>query len=180
MPATDHAFTEPLPAWLYVDTDVLIAALVDTEPHHMRSRMLFERIGQAGNTSLLLSSLTWLEYVNAIMRERFRMSLPNDMQRRLRLGRWQESRIRQGYLAFLLERLSLFLSMFAWSEVPLTPIVRVSAVDYVSKFNLRPSDAAHVAAAGVANVFDFVSFDEAFRRVDGLRLWNDRIHDPAQ
>jgi predicted nucleic acid-binding protein len=46
----------------------------------------------------------------------------------------------------------------------------------VARSNVGSQDAAHLASAAEVEVRDFASPDEAYRRVDGLILWNDLIH----
>ncbi|MGH2586380.1 MAG: PIN domain-containing protein, partial [Dehalococcoidia bacterium] len=65
---------------------------------------------------------------------------------------------------------------FDWAEVPVTSTVRARSVNLIKQFNLGTQDAIHVASAFESGVFDFASFDEGYRRVDGLVLWNDLIH----
>jgi predicted nucleic acid-binding protein len=47
----------------------------------------------------------------------------------------------------------------------------------MAEYSLGSQDAVHLACAAQARATDFASFDAAFRRVDDLDLWNDRIHD---
>ena len=72
--------------------------------------------------------------------------------------------------------LDSFFSEFALVEIPLTSEIRQSALALMSRYNLDSYDAVHVASAESEGVVDFASFDEAFRRADGLHLWNDLIH----
>ncbi len=68
------------------------------------------------------------------------------------------------------------LAQFAWNEVTLTPEVRLRAVEHIVDYSMQPNDAVHLASAFAAGCTNFASFDEGFRRVDGLILWNDLIH----
>lgn len=175
MPAIERSFQESLPRQLFVDADFLIAALTQTEVHHQRSTLLLQR-ALAHATELYLSSLTWLEFASAVAKERFRTGLPEEVQRGLNLSRWQQRSVRRRYLEFLLQRLRDTLDQFQWFEVSLTPEIRTLAIENIMQFNLRPHDAVVHASATWAGVTDLASFDEAFRRVDGLILWNDLIH----
>ena len=75
MPAQEHAFSEELPRLLYVDTDVIVAALVSTEPHYARCAAFFQRLAATATTQLYLSSLCWIECARAVTRESFRLRL---------------------------------------------------------------------------------------------------------
>ena len=176
MPASEHAFSDLLPPRLYLDTDVVIAALVTTERHHERSRAFVERLARREQTVVVVSSLLWIEYANAAMRERFRQTLPSSDQRRFRLHRWQEASVRRLYLQSFVRALDGLLELFEWEEVALTTDVRNAALAYIASHNFRPHDAVHLASAVQAGVTDLASLDESFRRVDGLQLWNDLIY----
>jgi predicted nucleic acid-binding protein len=63
MPATERAFNEVPPDTLYVDTDILIAALFSSEPHFVRCRAFLEFVARIGQTTIYLSSLVWLEFI---------------------------------------------------------------------------------------------------------------------
>lgn len=177
MSAVEHSFTDALPERLYLDTDLLVAAIVDVEPHHQRSRLLFERLLREEATILYLSPLCWIEYANVVTREQFRQSLPSEVQQRFRLDRWQHPIVREGYLQFFLQSVGTLLDQFTYDEVALTSEIRTATLQYIAAHALRSYDAVHLATAVSAGVYDFASFDETFRRVDGLHVWNDRIHD---
>lgn len=175
MPATERPFSEPPPPQLYLDTDVTISYLVASQPHHRRCLELFTRLFEHGATALVVSSFSWLEFTHVVCQQRFRQALSDEMQRSYQLNRWQESSVRESYLRDLLSDFEAVLDQFGWVEVPVTPDVRLAAVRLVAQYNLGAQDALHLASATAAGVRDLASFDESFRRVDGLSLWNDRI-----
>lgn len=176
MPANEHRFAEPPPTRLYLDTDIAVAYVIQNHPHHERVLGFLDRLARHGNTSLSISSLLWMEFVNVVTRETFRRELPVELHRRFRLARWHEAGVRQTYLRFMERSLTVLLDQFAWDEVSVTPAVRALALRAVTHYNLRPYDAVHLACATISGVTDIASFDKAFRRVDGLNLWNDLIH----
>ncbi len=174
MPATEHLFSEPAPPRLYIDTDIVLAYLNANESLHTRCIPFFESIALNRGTELYTSSLLWLEFAHVITREAFRTRLPESVQRRFRLDRWHDAQVRSAYLEANLRDLSELLGQFVLHEVALTPAVRTLAVEQMARFALGSQDATHLASASLAGVDGFASFDEAFRRVDGLQLWNDR------
>jgi predicted nucleic acid-binding protein len=123
MPATEHTFADELPAQLYLDTDILVAALVRTDAHHVRSQTLLERLVRIGTTRIFISSPSCLELADVVSRERFRDTVTEDIKQRFSLHRWQLRSIRQSYIGFFLEALEDILSFFAWDEVSLSPEV---------------------------------------------------------
>lgn len=58
VPATERSFSDPLPSELYLDTDVIIAYLIRSEPHHARCRTFLRRVAQEQITAVFTSSLT--------------------------------------------------------------------------------------------------------------------------
>lgn len=176
MPATEHAFSEPAPAGLYLDTDILISCLVESQPDHERCRAFLDRLAQEGATAVYVSSLTWLELAHVVCKQGFRDQIPDAMQQQYQLDRWQERAIRERYLGSLLEGFDQLLSAFNWGEVPIVSALRREALGYMMAYRRDPHDAAHVAAARSIGVADLASLDRAYRRVDDLELWNDRIY----
>jgi predicted nucleic acid-binding protein len=96
----------------------------------------------------------------------------------LRVDRWQEPLVRQAYVQAFVNGLNALLAQFSWVEIDLIPQIRTTALQLVAQYNLGGQDAVHLASATWAGVLDVASFDEGFRRVDGLSLWNDRIYTP--
>lgn len=176
MPADERSFTDEPPDRLSLDTDFIIAYLIATEPHHARCRAFMRRLKEEGRTALYVSSLCWIEFANVIMKERLRASLSEEARRRFRLRQWQDAAVREAYLQSMLEAFDTMLAQFAWSEITLAPAVRQRANRYIARYRLSAHDAVHAASAEYAGVTDLAALDEAYRRVDGIVLWNDLIH----
>lgn len=176
MPATEHAFVEAPPAQLYIDTDFIVACLERTDPHHGRCAAFMGRIVAYGRTTLYMSSLSWLEFIHTITRQRFRDIADDDLRRRFRLDRWEDPPIRQAYIAYMTESFTAFLDQCDWAEVDLTPAIRAEAIRLLAAYNLNAHDAVHLATARDVAAADFVSLDRGYRRVETLHLWNDRIY----
>jgi predicted nucleic acid-binding protein len=117
-----------------------------------------------------------VEFIHVVSRERFRRNLSDDLQRQLRVRRWNEPLVRQAYIRSFVRRLEAVLTQFTWIEIDLTPEIRRRAFDYIAQYNLSGQDAIHLARALNAGVTDLASFDGGFRRVEGVHLWNDLIH----
>jgi predicted nucleic acid-binding protein len=171
VPAIRHALTEFPPRRLYPDTNFLLNVLVPSYPFHAAASGFLIQIAAAGMTTLYVSSLTWLEFGNAVLRADFRAGLAADLQREYRLDDWGAADVRDDYLAAMLNRLYALLSGFDRYDVAVTLDVSVHALQLMGQHGLRWQDAAHVACAQAVGVVDVVSFDSAFRRVDGLYLW---------
>lgn len=176
MPATEFAFTDPLPSALYLDNDVLIAYLVAPEPHHARCQVFLQRIAAERQTRVYISSLSWLEFGHTVMRQNFRDRLPAATQRQYTLDQWQRQAVREKYLQAMLGLLDGLLAQFAWTEVSLTPAVRQDVLRLLASYRLDSHDAVHLASASAAGVSDLASLDAGYQRVDGLKLWNDLVH----
>jgi predicted nucleic acid-binding protein len=174
--AIEHAFADTPPQRLYLDTDFVIAALIDTEPHHARCSGFLKHVADLRLTRLYVSSLWWLEFIDTVTRQQWRDRLPPGVQQQFQLHHWQQSLVRQHYVQWMVGRLEEILAPFEWAEVSINRSIRTLAVQYMGEYALRGQDATHLAAMAYAGVYDLASLDEKFRKVDGLHLWNDRIH----
>lgn len=175
--AIEHSFSDYPPRHLYVDTDILIAALITTEPQHARCRDCLPNVIAIGLTTVYVSAITWLEYLNVIKGDAFRQRLPVEMRQHYSLERWQEKSVRASYFTDLLDDFEqLFRQFKELIEISLVPEVRIAAIGYAVEYDLRRLDAVHLASAIKMGIFDFASLDGSFRRVDNLHLWNDLIH----
>lgn len=176
MPATERPFSDLPPPHLYVDTDIIVNHLVETEPHHQRCQQFLTRLSEIGTTTIYLSSLSWLEFAHVVMRQDFRSRLSEDLRARFQLHRWADASVRKTYLETLIERFEELLGQFDLVEIAVGPEVRKEATRLVGEYNLDSHDAIHLASANRLGVFDLASLDAGFRRVEGLHLCNDLIH----
>ncbi|HLH25961.1 MAG TPA: type II toxin-antitoxin system VapC family toxin [Chloroflexota bacterium] len=176
MPATERAFAEAPPAHLYLDTNILVAHFVSNHVHHEQARDFLLPLFASGLTTLYVSPLTWVELTHVVCQAEFRQALPEQWQREARLARWDRADVRRAYLRSFWVALEQLLNQFGWTEIALTEGMRARALTHVSDYGLAPEDALHLAAAQETGVFDLASFDAAFRRVDGLSLWNDHLY----
>jgi predicted nucleic acid-binding protein len=177
MAAIEHAFSEAPPRELYLDTDFIIGCLERSDPHHARCAEFMDRIASTARTMLCISSLSWLEFIHTITRERFREIVSDEVRQQFRLDRWEEPAVRRAYIAHLTSSFEVLLSQCDWAEVSLTPEIRADAVDVIATYNLNTHDAVHLATMRDVGVVSLASLDRGFRRVDGLHLWNDQIYD---
>lgn len=123
-----------------------------------------------------MSAWSWMEFANAVTKERFRATWSPDEQHKYGLGRWNDAPVRLSYLQTLRQDYHLLLDHFDWNEVQLTPDLITAATELMAHHRLGAGDALQLASAATAGVMSFASFDEVFRRVHGLHLWNDLIH----
>ena len=178
--ATERAFSETPPARLYLDTNVVLDALIQTRPRHARVAALIRHLYESGLTTLYVSSLTWVEYGHIVVSEGLRALLPAETRDRFHLDAWDSSAVRAAYMADMVSKFEALLNQFPWVELPIGPGIRRHALELMPQYALKGNDAAHLASALQAEVYDLASFDKAFRKVDGLYLWNDLIHaEPA-
>jgi predicted nucleic acid-binding protein len=171
--AIEHALSEPVPTSCYLDSDFLTAFTVPAHPCHEACYDFVERAARA-NTRAVINSLTWLEFVQAVSRAEFIADLPPDLRDRANLQFW-ESRIdvREAWIAEALDNLQALLNQFTdRQEVPINEGVRARAIDLKIQFDVDMADAVNVACAMAADTNNIVSFNEGYRRVDGLHLWN--------
>ncbi|MBI2755225.1 MAG: type II toxin-antitoxin system VapC family toxin [Chloroflexi bacterium] len=178
MTATERGFlADAPPQRLYLDIDVIIAALVATEPHHVRCKAFLQRVQHLGLTTLYLSSYSWIEYLHVVSRKSFRDRLDPVLRTHLSVDRWIERGVREAYVRYFASLLTDTLQAFAWVSVAVNTAVAVQAIEEMAEHNLAGGDATHLGAMQVSGVHDLASLDAQYRRVDWLYLWNDHIHD---
>jgi predicted nucleic acid-binding protein len=178
MPAIEQTFSGAVvpPARLYVDTDILVAAIVRTHHHHTRSRTLLELLITYGLTRPYLCPISWMEFLRVFSREDVRRALPSEFAHLRPVSGWLDASLRATYYAFVMALFRDLLAPFDWEEVLLTDAVQERAVQLMAEYNFDSQDAVHLACADLSGIRDFASFDRRFRRVDGLHLWNDQIY----
>lgn len=179
MPASERSFGDPLPTLLYPDTDFLSAFLFAEEPLHGRALGFMQRLQRWAGLTLVVSSLLWTEFAQALAKEHFRLRLTSVAAIDAAPIYWGSASARTRYLQRHLGALELTLNQFDWIEVPLDRAIRRAAVDLMARYALKSQDAVHATTVFAAGARDLVSFDAAYRRVDGLALWNDRVHGRA-
>ena len=135
------------------------------------------RLYEHGLTRIYQSSLVWIELAYYFTKGRVVENLPEQMRNEFNLHRWQDASVRATFLQEMAANYYRLLAHYEWEEISLTPQIRAQATDLMAHYSLKPHDAVHLASAYAVGVLDLASFDEGYRRVDGLYLWNDHIHD---
>jgi predicted nucleic acid-binding protein len=148
--ATERAFRELPPVHLYLDTDILIAYLVSSDPNHLRAETFLLRLLEHGWTTVYVSPLSWTEYLHIVTMERVRATLPPPLHRAFRLSEWQQPSVRQTFMQTMLGLLDRLLDQFPAADISITRDTRRLATDYMIRYNLKSQDAMHLACATLA------------------------------
>jgi len=177
VPAIERPFDGSVlpPSRLYLDTDIMVAAVVRTHHHHVRATALFSLLIRYGLTTIYFCPITWMEFAHVFSKEGFRSELPAEFSRLNPVAGWADPAVRDAYFRFVMATFNAVLSPFDRDQVILTDDIQGRAIQHMATYNLGAQDAVHLACADAVGVRDFASFDRRFRRVEGLYLWNDLI-----
>ena len=173
MPAQERLFEQSPPKIILLDTSFVVAALVAGENEHDECLSFSEKLLTAG-TVVLYSSILRAEYLNAWRTLIHKGYLPSEPSPQIRMEMGSLPGDRRHWLRIADRLLYQFLSNFYRREVRLNRRVMNSIVDLMGKYNLKSYDAIHLASAADVGCRELVSFDDHFRRVDGIGLWNNR------
>jgi predicted nucleic acid-binding protein len=171
MPAEERLFEDSPPKVILLDTSFVVAHLVAGEKQHEECLSFSEKL-QAAGTVVVYSAILRPEYLNAWRTLIQKGYLPSEPapQMRMELGALQGERLH--WLRIADRLLRQFLSDFYQKEVRLNRRVLNRMVDIMGRHNLKSYDAIHIASASDVGCRDIASFDSDFRRIDGIRLWN--------
>lgn len=174
MPATEHRFNKtPLPRAIFLDADFVVSVLHESEQFHRDCSAFAYRLLRS-RVVVLHTQLLRLEFLSGWQSAIRRRGIPRDLLPQQRLWRQPEDERAALYEigdGFLLD----FLNAFERYEVRLSARLQERARRAMADYNLKPMDACLVASSFQVGVPDIASLDARFRRVEGIRLWNDRI-----
>lgn len=172
-PAEDKSFTEDDPPNLVLfDTSFVVATLVVGERQHDACLQFAARLLEV-RTVVIYSTTLHVEYHNTWRRLIEKGLLPPEPSGQLafKLGIPEE---RPHWFRVADNLLRRFLSQFPRREVRLNRRILSTMVSLMGRYNLKSLDAIQVASAWDVGCNELATLDDDFRRVDGLRLWNNR------
>ncbi|HEY7060014.1 MAG TPA: type II toxin-antitoxin system VapC family toxin [Chloroflexota bacterium] len=163
-----------MPARIYLDTSIVVAAMIGGVAHSAPSCEFCQRLAVAGS-QIYYSQLLPLEVVEAIKNLVVRRpaQLPEHLRRRYRLDDWESDRVvRQRWLAFGIRQFDAFLDQFdRVVELPLHETIWRRSIRLMSQYKLRSYDAVHLATAKEHNLRHFATVDRWFAAVTSPRIW---------
>jgi predicted nucleic acid-binding protein len=169
----------PPPAHIYLDTSLVIAAMITGAPHCTASAAFCARLAQY-NSSVYFSQVLRLELASGLRRlATTQTNLPAAVRQRYQLDDWgRDSQVRQRWLAFGMREFEVFLGQFEEVlEVPLSLGACQRSVAIMARDGLNAFDALHVATADELGLQAFAAADDDFKRCGHLRF--QLIRDPA-
>lgn len=163
-----------LPSRIYLDTSIVVAAMIAGVAHSVPSRAFCEQLAIAGS-HIHFSQLLPLEVVEAVKNLAVRRpaQLADDVRRRYRLDRWDAERVvRQRWMAFGVRQFDAFLDQFAHvTELPLNDATWRRSVRLMTRYRLRSYDALHLATARDHHLRHFATVDRWFADIQTPRIW---------
>ena len=163
---------------IYLDTSVVVTAMVPGIPHHGACAAFCEALRQE-RTRVVYSQLLRLEFIQVWFRLPAGSYLSTEDVKIHRLRAWDRSpTVRAAWMTHGIEQLERFLDRFGEIlELPFNLAVWRASVNVMARHRLRSNDAAHVATARIAGLTDLATVDDDFRRATDLRLW--LLRDPG-
>jgi len=123
---------------------------------------------KAERTALLFCELVKIEFWHGWKKAAETQAFPYEW------ANWDNLAGRVPYLKRGDRLLKQFLSQFPAYEQKILKTIKDNVVDIMAMYNLGSYDAIHIGTAIYRKVYNIASFDEDFRRVGGIQLWNNR------
>jgi predicted nucleic acid-binding protein len=168
----------PPPAEVYLDTSVLLAAVIQGAPHARACDDFCAELIAAGSY-VHFSQLVRLELPQALRKLATRpTNLPAAVRTRHRLDDWgTDPAVREAWLQFGIGEFEALLVRFhEVFELPWSAATWRASIPIITQYSLQTIDATHVATAQEYGIQDFAAVDTDFRRVQGLTFW--LVRDP--
>lgn len=163
--------TSPVVIGSYLDTSVLVAALVPVIPHH-RACVNYCRSLVTAQARVFISSVIRIEFAQAWFLLPRMPYVDDEMRHDHRLGAWDRNvAVRERWMEEGVDRFETVLAGFHQVvELPLDRGAWRASIGFIARHRLRSHDAIHAATALSIGRVDFASVAGDFRRVPSLRL----------
>lgn len=161
-----------IPGQLYVDSGILIGAVIAGSHHSAAASEFCERVAFNGSRIFFsqiaryeLAHLAW-----CLASPQDRRQLPGDIVQQYSLEHWETNLlVRQRWFDAVNRKVDELLSQFqAVFEIPIRAHHWDRALNLMAYYNLRSYDALHVATAQMLDLRDFATCDRHFESVDDL------------
>jgi predicted nucleic acid-binding protein len=163
-----------LPSRIYLDTSIVVAAMIDGVAHSGPSRAFCERLAASGS-HVYFSQLLPLEVAEAVKNLAVRRpaQLTEDVRRLYRMDHWDaDRRVRQRWMAFGIRQFVAFLDQFAQvTELPLDEAIWRRSIRLMTQYRLRSYDALHLATARDHRLQHLATVDRWFADIRSPRVW---------
>lgn len=162
----------PAPRDVYLDTSLVVAAMIVGSPHHRAARAYCERL------TLERSNVYFSQFLRVELLQAIRSiatdpdALPGVIRRRNRLGKWGfDDQARRAWFAYGTAQFEQLMSQFdTVLELPFTLEAWRRCAAIMWRHQIKSYDAFHAATALEHGVRTFASLDKHFSRVAGLRV----------
>lgn len=165
--------TDPVPSDIYLDTSLVIAAIVRGSDHSLQSTEFCDRLIARGSR-VYFSQILRLELSEAIRRLAASPDrLPPDIRHAHQLEAWDTNLlVRQSWMDFGVQQFEALVDRFAEAfELPFRLRTWQRSIDVIVDHRLRSLDALHVATAREYRLRHLATTDGDFKRVADLRVW---------
>ncbi len=155
---------------IYLDTSVIVAAIVAGSTNHTSSADLCARLAADGGR-VFFSTIVRLELSQAIRKLATKSErLDPEIRRQFRLERWEtDFMVRQRWMRYGIQEFERLLSSFAEViEIPFRRNIWRNSIDVMIDSFLQSHDAVQVATARNYGLRLFVTTDDHFARVGDL------------
>jgi predicted nucleic acid-binding protein len=160
------------PRHVYLDTSVLVGAIVYGAPHAYACRQFCDELIAAGSR-VYFSQILRLELSQALRRlATTRTNLSAAMRQQYQLDDWGTSAaVRSRWLTLGAAQFDLLLAQFAIAiELPFQVSTWAHSLDIMAQDGLQSRDAVHVATARQHGLRDLATVDADFQGIAGLQV----------
>jgi predicted nucleic acid-binding protein len=169
----------PPPHEIYLDTTVLVTAIIRDTPHHTSCAEFCARLIGA-DSRIYLSQLVRVELPQAFrVLATKKTNLPAHVRLQHRLDDWgTDPAVRRAWLALGISEFEALLQRFYEAyELPWDMQIWQASLQIIEQYGLQSLDATHVATAQRYGLRDLAAVDNDFQRVPALDFW--LIRNPA-
>jgi predicted nucleic acid-binding protein len=170
----------PLPADIYLDTSLVLAALLPGLAHAGPSLEFCDQLARQGCT-VYFSQLLRLEIAQALKNVATRKpaQLSEPLRQQFQLHDWNTREdVRRRWMTHGQGQLEAFIGQFVEVvELPLDRVTWDRSIDLMCRYPFKSYDAAHVATAIQYSVQHLATTDREYLVVQNPRIW--LIRDPA-